>query len=96
MSTQPTDNDKSQLRLAELFDIRTVIGTLFLIYGAVCLITGIIDFSAADSTKAGGINVNLWSGIGQLIIAAIFIVWSLTKPFHPPSPDSETGPDQQS
>lgn len=84
MSQHTTQPEKRERRLAELFDIRTVIGALFAIYGIVCLITGIVDFSAADSTKAGGINVNLWAGIGLLVVAAIFIVWSLTKPFHPP------------
>lgn len=78
------DQEKRERRLAELFDIRTVIGALFAIYGVVCLIAGIADFSAADKARAGGININLWSGIGMLIVAALFVVWSVTKPFRPP------------
>lgn len=86
MSNQEETRER---RLAELFDIRTVIGALFAIYGAICLIWGIVDFSPQDSTRAGGVNINLWAGIGMLIVAAIFIVWSLTKPFHPPEPQPE-------
>src|SRR4051794_24184807 len=85
-------------RFAVLFDIRTIIGVLFGVYGTVCLIWGIVDFSAADSDKAGGININLWSGIGLLIVAAVFIVWSVTKPFHPPAEAIDTeeiGIDEQ-
>jgi len=87
MSNQNQNQDpKRERRLAELFDIRTVIGALFAIYGVVCLITGIADFSAADKSRAGGININLWSGIGMVIVAALFIIWSLAKPFRPPEP----------
>ena len=78
------NEDRRERRLAELFDIRTVIGALFAIYGVVCLIWGIVNFTSADSARAGGININLWAGIGMLIVAALFIVWSFTKPFHPP------------
>ena len=85
MSNQDQNSgEKRERRLAELFDIRTVIGALFAIYGVVCLITGLADFSAADKARAGGININLWSGIGMLIVAALFIIWSVTKPFRPP------------
>ena len=77
-------SEKRERRLAELFDIRTVIGALFAIYGIVCLITGIADFSTADQAKSGGININLWAGIGMVIVAALFIVWSIAKPFRPP------------
>jgi len=85
MSNQDQNSgEKRERRLAELFDIRTVIGALFAIYGVVCLITGLADFSAADKARAGGININLWYGIGMLIVAALFIIWSVTKPFRPP------------
>lgn len=85
-------DDKRERRLAELFDIRTVIGALFGVYGVICLIWGIVDFTTADSARAGGVNINLWSGIGMLAVAAIFIIWSLTKPFHPPEPHDDGTP----
>jgi cytochrome b561 len=87
------DEKSREERFAVLFDIRTIIGVLFAVYGIVCLIWGIVDFSAADSAKSGGVNINLWSGIGLLVVAAVFIVWSVTKPFHPPAEAAETTED---
>ncbi|WP_208971145.1 hypothetical protein [Kineococcus rubinsiae] len=49
----------------------------------VCLVAGLVSFSAADSAKTGGVNLNLWSGIGMLVLAAVFIVWTLSRPLHP-------------
>ena len=74
-------------RLTVLFDIRTIIGVLFGIYGLVCLIWGLVDFTSADSARAGGVNINLWAGIGLLLAAAVFIAWSLLRPLHPPEPE---------
>ncbi|NAZ83969.1 hypothetical protein GTR02_19345 [Kineococcus sp. R8] len=72
-----------------LFDIRTVIGVLFAVYGGVCLVTGLVSFTAADSAKTGGVNLNLWAGLGMLVLAAGFLAWSLTKPLHPPATPAE-------
>lgn len=66
-----------------LFDLRTIIGALFLVYGLVCLVVGLASFTDADSQRAGGINVNLWSGIGMLVLAALFIGWCLWRPVVP-------------
>lgn len=63
-----------------LFDLRMIIGGLFLVYGAVCLIYGLVDYTAADARRSGGINVNLWSGVGMLVAAVAFIAWTLWRP----------------
>ena len=81
-----------------LFDIRTVIGGLFAVYGVVCLIYGLVSFTDADRAKTGGINLNLWTGIGMLVLSALFIGWTLAKPLHPDEPnaedaDAEGGPE---
>jgi drug/metabolite transporter (DMT)-like permease len=76
--------ERSKGRLADVaFDIRTVIGALFAVYGVVCLVWGLVSFSAADSRKTGGINLNLWTGIGMVVVAAAFITWTLARPIHP-------------
>lgn len=63
-----------------LFDLRMIIGGLFLVYGVVCLIYGIVDYTAADARRSGGINVNLWAGVGMLVAAVAFIAWTLWRP----------------
>ncbi len=80
-----------------LFDLRTVIGVLFAIYGVVCLIWGLVSFTDADRARTGGINLNLWAGIGMLLISAFFIGWVLLRPLQPTpeaaEPDSEAAAD---
>ena len=66
-------------RAANLFDIRRIIGGLFVVYGIVLVIMG-LGASEADKRKADGINVNLSVGIALLVIAAFFIAWALLRP----------------
>ena len=59
-------------------------------YGVVCLILGLVSFTAKDSTRAAGVNVNLWAGIGMLVLAALFIGWCLWRPVVPKAaPDDD-------
>lgn len=68
-----------------LFDLRTVIGSLFVVYGVVCVIWGLTSYTAADRRRTGEINLNLWAGIGMLLLAAFFLIWSFTRPIKPPA-----------
>jgi len=65
---------------AGAFDIRVFIGSLLGIYGVVLLLTGLFGTSDADLAKAGGLNVNLWTGIGLLVAAALFVLWARLRP----------------
>jgi hypothetical protein len=66
-------------RAANLFDIRRIIGGLFVFYGIVLTVMG-FGASDEDIARAHGINVNLSVGISLLIIAAFFIAWALLRP----------------
>jgi hypothetical protein len=66
-------------RAANLFDIRRIIGGLFLLYGVVLVVLG-FDASDADIRRAHGLNVNLAVGVALLIIASFFIAWALLRP----------------
>jgi hypothetical protein len=74
-------------RQANRFDIRRIIGGVFLIYGLLLTIMGLVG-SHHVKTKAAGINVDLWTGIGMLIFAVIMITWALTRPVQPEPPDA--------
>lgn len=63
-----------------LFDLRTIIAVLFTIYGIVCVIWGAGLTPSAQLDKAGGVNINLWAGIGMIVVAALFVWWTLAKP----------------
>ena len=66
-------------RAANLFDIRRIIGGLFLLYGIVLTVMG-FGASDADLRRADGVNVNLAVGITLLIVASLFIAWALLRP----------------
>jgi hypothetical protein len=80
---------------AKLFDLRVLIGGLFTFYGVVLIIAGIFA-SAAEMQKASGININLWMGIGMLIIGLLFLLWWRLNPLQPPVlPEPDIEPDTQ-
>ncbi|WKG08269.1 hypothetical protein QX204_24850 [Nocardia sp. PE-7] len=66
------------------FDIRTIIGALLGSYGAVLVITSLVQDSAVQEAKTGGIDVNLWAGLGMLGVAVVFIGWALLRPVQVP------------
>lgn len=66
-------------RAANLFDLRRIIGGVFVLYGVVLTIVGLTD-SEAEIQKASGININLWAGLGMLALGIVFLVWAFTRP----------------
>lgn len=70
---------------AILFDLRSVIGLLFAVYGLVLTMLGLIGETQEELAKAGGIALNLWTGVAMLIGAVIFFAWVVLRPLVPPS-----------
>jgi hypothetical protein len=82
-STGASDEEEIRAaRAANRFDIRRIIGGLFLLYGIVLTVTGIVG-SHAVKTKASGIDIDLWTGIAMILFAALMITWALLKPTVP-------------
>jgi hypothetical protein len=65
---------------AGAFDVRNVIAALIGLYGVVLVLMGVFGDSAAQQDKTGGVNANLWAGIGMLVFAAAFALWSRLRP----------------
>ena len=57
-------------KAASLFDLRRLIGGLFLIYGVILVVLGLGE-SDASIEKSADINVNLYAGIGMLIMSVL-------------------------
>ena len=66
-------------KAARLFDIRRLIGGLFLIYGVILVVLGVGE-SDKSIAKSADINVNLYAGLGMLVVAVFFIAWGLMRP----------------
>jgi hypothetical protein len=75
MSAEPT----SKRRAANLFDLRRIIGGLFVVYGLLLTILGLFA-SDADIKKAADVNINLWAGLGMLAFGIFMIGWALLRP----------------
>jgi hypothetical protein len=81
--TGATDKDEVETaRTANRFDIRRLIGGVFVLYSLILIALGIFA-SHAVKTKADGININLWTGLGMLVFGALMIFWALARPVEP-------------
>jgi hypothetical protein len=82
-------SEKASSAAASLFDLRTVIAILFAFYGVVLTIMGFVTATPENTEKSGGLNLNLWTGIGMLVLAAIFVVWARMKPLEAAAPPAD-------
>jgi hypothetical protein len=89
MSEVPdTGAEVPQSAAARLFDLRVLIGGLFIVYGIMLTLAGFFT-SARDLAKASGININLWMGIGMLIIGIFFTTWWRLRPLRHDQPPQD-------
>jgi hypothetical protein len=68
-----------EAQFADLFDLRRIIGGLFLLYGVILTIVGLGD-SDAEIAKAAGVHINLIAGLGMLVLGGLFITRALLRP----------------
>jgi hypothetical protein len=73
-----------------IFDLRRIIGGLFVVYGLLLFVLGLFD-SQEEIDKAAGVNINLWAGLGMLIFGLLMLVWALARPL-----SEELGSEQPS
>jgi hypothetical protein len=90
-SEQAEIDARRAAKAARLFDIRRLIGGLFLIYGVILVVLGLGE-SDKSIAKSADINVNLYAGLGMLVVAVFFIAWGLMRPLsdEPDEPDEGT------
>ncbi|MEU6068495.1 MULTISPECIES: hypothetical protein [Streptomyces] len=81
------DLEHKSTTAARIFDLRRIIGVLFVVYGIIVTIAG-ITASDAEIAKAQGVNINLWTGIGMLLLGVFFLVWLKLRPTPPPLPEA--------
>ncbi|MGK5677988.1 hypothetical protein [Actinoplanes sp. URMC 104] len=83
------DNDqideKKLSAAARLFDVRRVIGGLFVVYGVIVTLLGLFD-SQAEIDKAQGVRINLWMGLAMLALGLLMLLWLRLNPPKPPDP----------
>ena len=78
-------------KAANLFDLRRIIGGVFVVLGVLLTILGLFD-TQQEIDKAAGVNINLWTGIGMLLLGIFFLAWLWLRPTAaPPLPEEEKG-----
>ncbi|MER5969297.1 hypothetical protein ABT112_06065 [Streptomyces sp. NPDC002055] len=82
---QVEELEQKSATAARLFDVRRIIGGLFVVYGVIITVAG-ITASEADLKKAEDININLWTGLSMLALGLAFLLWLKLRPAVPPPP----------
>ncbi|MFG2057031.1 hypothetical protein ACGFI9_23720 [Micromonospora sp. NPDC048930] len=82
---EETEAEEARSAAARLFDIRRVIGGLFVAYGLIVGLIGLFD-SAAEIDKAQGVRINLWAGLVMLVFGLAMLGWQWVRPNRPPEP----------
>ncbi|CAL2057949.1 MULTISPECIES: hypothetical protein [Actinomycetes] len=86
IAREVTELETKSATASRIFDLRRIIGGLFVVYGVIVTITGITDSQSAID-KAQGVNINLWTGIGMLALGVFFLVWLKLRPVAPQQED---------
>jgi xanthine/uracil/vitamin C permease (AzgA family) len=84
-----SDENHQGSKASRLFDLRYLIGGLFTLYGVVLVIVGITD-SKTEIRKAAGVHINLWTGLGMLVLGLLFLLWARSRPLHVEPAKDET------
>jgi hypothetical protein len=77
---------------ARLFDVRRVIGGLFVVYGVIVTLLGIFD-TPAEIDKAQGVRINLWMGLAMLALGLLMLLWLRLNPAKAPNLPEPEAPD---
>jgi hypothetical protein len=71
------------------FDVRLIIAVLTGVYGLVTTILGLFVTSDEEIEKSAGVNINLWAGLGMLVLCLLFTGWTLLRPLRVPERHGE-------
>jgi len=86
--THSTDNTGNvEKKKAGLFDIRFIIAGLIGVYGVILVLLGLFNASDEELARGDGLNINLWAGIGMIVVSIAFGVWARLRPVVVPVED---------
>jgi hypothetical protein len=88
-----TETPKARVaQAANLFDLRRIIGGVFVVLGLLLAILGAFE-DQAEIDRAAGVNINLWTGLGMLVFGILMITWALTRPLGDELVEGEASPE---
>jgi hypothetical protein len=95
-SPELTPEQRRAETLAKLFDLRMFIGSLFVVFGVIVTIDGLLA-GQEEIRKAVGVNLSLWMGLIMLALGLFFVAWTLLSPpevFHGHEMSEDDLPEQ--
>jgi hypothetical protein len=95
-SPELTPEQRRAETMAKLFDLRMFIGSLFVVFGVIVTLDGILA-GPEEIAKAAGINLSLWTGLVMLVFGIAFVAWTLLSPpevFHGHEMSEDDLPEQ--
>lgn len=73
--------DRAVVTETRRFDLRRILGALFVVFGIIVFITGLVTVGGTDELKrTGGIAINLWTGAAMLVLGGLFFLWDRLSP----------------
>jgi len=90
-STPNGEPDAPGKKAAGAFDIRNFIGALLGLYGLILTFMGL--FGDQELAKTGGVNANLYAGLGLIVVSVAFLAWARIKPILVPAEVEEPEDD---
>ena len=79
--TRLTPDEEKLVAETRRFDLRRILGALFVVFGIIVLITGFVTIGGSDELKrTGGIPINLWTGGAMLVLGGLFFLWDRLAP----------------
>ena len=86
--TGVSDEDEARAtKMANRFDIRRIIGGVFLLYSIILIVTGIVGDHVVKN-KASGVNVDLYTGLAMLVVGVLMVLWAVLRPVVPEPPET--------
>jgi hypothetical protein len=79
-----SDQTKTE-RAANLFDLRRIIGGLFVTWGVLLVVLGLAGMGDVENAE----NINLFAGLGMLALGIVFLLWAFTRPLGQELTESE-------
>jgi hypothetical protein len=76
--TELTAEQRALVASTRRFDLRRILGALFLLYGLIVTIVGIVHY--APDVEQAGMPINIYAGLGMLILGILFFVWDRLSP----------------
>ena len=81
MTDKLTQDEAKLVTSTRRFDLRRILGALFVFYGAIVLVIGLVNIgNQHDLDMTGGLQINIWAGAAMLVLGALFFLWDRLSP----------------